>query len=71
MKSITADYVVRALRDGQRRLRAAHLAYILGTTSRAIATALRGPVRDGRVHVLWRKGLAHYRFVRLTAKGRA
>ena len=42
--------------------------------SRAVATALRKPVDDGRVKISYKRGLglgAQYRFVRLTAKGGA
>ncbi len=37
-------------------------------TSRAVATALRAAVADGRVTLTYRKGRGFYRFVRLTPK---
>jgi len=38
------------------------------TTSRAVATALRSAVNDGRVTITFRRGRGFYRFVRLTPK---
>lgn len=73
-EKITADTVVRAARA----LRTAHpakaIAAKLGTyDSRAVATAARKPVADGRLSIWYPKGsaVALYRFVRLTPKPKA
>lgn len=68
MKKTTAAEAVQALKQHKLSLKAAQLADIMGTDSRAVATALRGPVKDGRVHWHFKKGVAWYRFVRQTAK---
>lgn len=67
--AITAEQCVRALKERKLSTSAAGVAAMLGTDSRAVATALRKPVRDGRVRSSFKKGIAWYRFVRLTAKG--
>lgn len=66
-KLTTAD-AVRALQKLRLSSSAAIVAAHLGTTSRAVATALRSAVADGRVRRRFTKGIAWYRFVRLTAK---
>lgn len=70
---ITAEQCVLALKKHGLSTTAKELAECIGMTdSRAVATALRKPVRDGRVSINYKRGLglgAHYRFVRLTAKG--
>lgn len=70
-RPVTAAEVVRVLKTSRRRLRAAHLAYMLGSTSRGIATALRGPVRDKRVTVTWSNGVATYGVARSTPKAKS
>lgn len=42
--------------------RARDLAELLGTDSRAIATALRAYVDDGDVDIVWKDGLANYSY---------
>ena len=67
--SITAEDCVRALKARKTAHTASDIAGDLGSTSRAVATALRRPVEDGRVACRYMKtGIAHYRFVRLKAK---
>ena len=70
--SITAEQCVMALKRRNLRTTAKALAEYIGETdSRAVATALRQPVRDGRVKIRYTRGLgfgAEYRFVRLKAK---
>lgn len=68
MKRITAADCVLSLKLHKLSINAAALADIMGADSRAVATALRGPVKDGRVHWHFKKGVAWYRFVRQTAK---
>lgn len=68
MKRITADDCVRALKARKTAHPASAVAKDLGSTSRAVATALRGPVKDGRVSWNFKKGIALYRFVRLNPK---
>lgn len=76
-EKITGEMVVRALKEIGRTESAKAIAQKLGTTdTRAIATALRAPVADGRVTINYRhrkamRGVALYRFVRLTAKEKA
>lgn len=67
---ITGDQVVYTLKCIGKAQTAADIATHLGTDSRAVATALRQPVEDGRVARTWRrsKQKASYRFVRLKAK---
>jgi hypothetical protein len=67
--NITADDCVRMLKWLKTAHAASDVAIHLGSTSRAVATALRQPVKDGRVACRFMKtGIAHYRFVRLKAK---
>lgn len=66
---ITAEQCVRALKQHGLSTSAKNIAVMLGNTdSRAVATALRKPTRDGRVSWTFKKGIAFYRFVRLKAK---
>ena len=68
-KPITADDCVRKLKWLKTAAVASDIAFWLGSTSRAVATALRGPVKDGRVSArMARAGVMYYRFVRLKAK---
>jgi hypothetical protein len=39
-----------------------------GTDSRAVATALRNPVRSGQVTLFYKSNIAWYKFVRLSPK---
>lgn len=66
--TITAEDCVRALQQHRNSTTAAELAVILDTSSRAVATALRGPTGDGRIKMTFRKGRAWYRFIRLTPR---
>lgn len=66
MKKITADDAVRALKKHGLATTAKTIAKLLETDSRAVATALRLPVDDGRVTRRFKKGIALYRFKRLT-----
>lgn len=76
-KKITGDDCVQCLKTMPNGGRAADIAFTLGTDSRAVATALRKPVNDGRVKISYDRGLgfgATYKFVRSTpakAKGGA
>lgn len=68
---ITGEAVVRALKELGFASTAGCIAAHLGTTdTRAIATAARKPVADGRITMrfLRRQPVARYRFVRMTAK---
>jgi hypothetical protein len=65
---ITAEQCIRALQRRRLSMSAASIADMLGSGSRAVATALRAPTRDGRVSITYRKGIGWYRFKRLTAK---
>lgn len=73
-EKITGEMVVRALKAIGRSETVKAIAAKLGTTdTRAIATAARAPVKDGRITISYRhskrnRGVALYRFVRLTAK---
>lgn len=66
--SITATDCVLALKRRGVSCPARTIATDLGTDSRAVATALRGPVRDGLVTIWFRKGIGFYRFARLKKK---
>lgn len=72
MKRITTDDAVRALKARKTAHPASAIAADLGVSSRAVATALRRAVNDGRVSInfrpIRRTGVATYRFVRLTSK---
>ena len=66
-KKITGDDCVQCLKTLSKGGTAAEIAFLLNTDSRAVATALRKPVNDGRVK--WGKfvkGVATYSFVRST-----
>jgi hypothetical protein len=67
---ITCEDAVRALKIHGLSTTAKCLAQFLpGADSRAVATALRKATNDGRVNIRYtKKGIAFYRFVRLTAK---
>lgn len=71
--AITCDRAVRALKELGRSQRAREIAAHLGAGTRAVATALRGAVNDGRVSISYRHkdGVARYRFIRLAAKSAA
>ncbi len=68
---ITAEQCVKALKARNLSTTAKQLAEYMGETdSRAVATALREPVRDGRVKIHYARGIglvANYRFVRMKA----
>ena len=64
---VTAEVCVLALKKHKLSIPAKNLAVLLGTDSRAVATALRKPTHDGRVFWRFKRGIAYYRFVRLTA----
>lgn len=66
--SITATDCVQALKKRKLSTSASALAAWIGTDSRAVATALRGPVRDGLVTISFKRGIGFYRFVRLNKK---
>lgn len=68
MKRITASDCVLALKLHKLSINAAALADIMGTDSRAVATALRKPTSDGRVSIHYKKGIGWYRFVRMSPK---
>ena len=68
MTKITVDQAVRALKVRKTAHPASAIAQDLGSTSRGVATALRYAVKDGRVLCRFKKGIALYRFVRLTPK---
>ena len=66
-KKITGDDCVQCLKTLSKGGTAAEIAFLLNTDSRAVATALRKPVKDGRVK--WGKfvkGVATYSFLRST-----
>ena len=64
---ITCEDAVLALKKHGLSTTAKCLAQLLpGADSRAVATALRNATRDGRVTITYRKGIAWYRFKRLT-----
>ncbi len=68
---VTAEMCVIALKHRNLSTTAKGLAEYIGMTdSRAVATALREPVRDGRVKIHYARGIglgANYRFVRMKA----
>lgn len=74
-RKITAQMCVEALKAVGKSIPAKELAdFITRTDSRAVATALRKPVHDGRVKMIYNRknrGVWTYRFVRMTAKGGA
>lgn len=70
MKKVTGDDVVLALKALKRSVPIREIsAHLGGAGSRAIATAARGPMSDGRITVRYprRGSAAVYRFVRLKA----
>ena len=68
MKKITCQDAVLALKQRGLSTPAKDIAEMLGTDSRAVATALRSATKDGRVTSTHRKGIAFYRFKRLTVR---
>ena len=66
--SISCEDVVLNLKEHKLSTTAKHTAYRMGVGSRAIATALRRATRDGRVSLRFKRGVAWYRFVRMTPK---
>jgi len=65
-KKITCEDAVMVLKRLKVLVPAKLVATVLDTDSRAVATALRKATNDGRVYVRHRKGIAEYRFTRLT-----
>lgn len=68
MNKITCEDAVLMLKKLKLSNQAKNIAARLGTDSRAVATALRAAVKDGRVSINYKKGIGFYRFKRLTAK---
>lgn len=70
---ITGEMCIQRLKHHGVNMTAKELAASLGTgDSRAVATALRKPTKDGRVKWgKWINGVATSRFVRLSVKGGA
>lgn len=70
LAKVTADDCVRAAQAIRTACSAQQIAERLGTSPRAVATAIRSAVKDGRVSIRFPKGLnmALYRFVRVKAK---
>lgn len=70
-KKITCEQVVLALKAHRLSTTAASIAARMGTDSRAVATAVRAAVKDGRVTRHYKKAgkgqqvCAYYRFMRL------
>jgi hypothetical protein len=71
MRKITTSEAVLAVRARRTAHPASAMASDMGVSARAVATALRPAVRDGRVSIRFIRGIGHYRFHRLTAKGGA
>jgi hypothetical protein len=65
---ITCEQAVLVLKELRLSSTAKIVAAELNTDSRAVATALRAAVKDGRVSWSFKKGIAWYRFVRLSPK---
>ena len=65
-EKITCEDAVMVLKKIKVLVPAKWIAEKLGTDSRAVATALRKATNDGRVYVRYRKGIAEYRFTRLS-----
>ena len=63
---LTCDEAVLALKRLKVTASAKHIAACTATSPRAVATALRKAIGDGRVTVRFTKGVAWYRFKRLT-----
>ena len=73
-QKITGDMCVQALKTFEQAITAIEIAQLVGSDSRAVATALRKPVREGRVKIMYKRGLglgAHYRYLRSAAKNRS
>lgn len=72
-EKVTAEDCVQALKNIGLPVTAAALAGYMGTTSRAVATALRKPMRDGRVTAKFSKktGICTWRFKRMRKGGAA
>ena len=72
IRKITGQMCVEALKNIGCYCTAKDLAtHLGGTDSRAVATALRKPVDEGRVKRTFKRGLglgAQYKFLRLTVK---
>ena len=69
MDKIRCIDAVMVLKNTKARMTAKEIGELLNTDSRAVATALRQATSDGRVHWLFKKGIARYRFTRLTPNG--
>lgn len=68
-KKITTEDAVLALKAIGLRMSAVGIAaYIGDTDSRAVATAMRNAVKDGRVVIAYRGNIGWYRLRRLKAK---
>jgi len=65
MGKVTAEQCVRALKTHGLSSSAKVISQFVDADSRAVATAMRQPVRDGRVTITWKRGIAFYRFKRL------
>ena len=66
---ITGEMVVATLKRLGRSVPVQEIARELGTEdTRAIATAARKPSADGRIRMTYKKGVARYRFVRITPR---
>lgn len=69
MQITAADALLALKAMPRRRHRAKAIAEQLGIDStRAVATALRGQVGDGRVTIKYRDGIGRYKFVRLSRR---
>jgi hypothetical protein len=64
--AITCEDVVRKLQQWGLSTPAKNIAEMMGTDSRAVATALRKATYDGRVKMAFKRGIAYYRFIKLT-----
>lgn len=73
---ITCEQAVLALKKLKTSSPATTIAPLLNTDTRAVATALRAAVNDGRVSITYRRGAkgeqrrGFYRFVRLTPRAK-
>ena len=68
MNKVTCEQVVRMLKEIGVSTTAKHVAERMGTSSRAVATALRAATEDKRVSFRYKKGICWYRFVRFTPR---
>ena len=66
IKKITGDDCVQCLKTMSKGGTAADIAFLLKTDSRAVATALRKPVKDGRVKTIHCGDVWLYKFIRST-----